>query len=94
MRFLGALLNSKSDRLDPDIIGGIPQCSIRLSLGAEPTEGGVTVALGSVTNAKAVGPDELSVELFKLGLRHEPTLLQTFLRVMEMVWCEGKMPHH
>ena len=63
-----ALLNSKSDKIGPDIVGGIPQRPITLSLGAEPTEEELTVALRSMANTKAVDADELPVERLKFGL--------------------------
>ena len=86
----GALLNSKSDKLDHDFVGRIPLQSLALSLGLEPVEDEVTVASRSMANAKAVSPNELPVELLKLGRRHEPTLLREFHRVMKIVWREGR----
>ena len=44
MRFFSALLNSTSDKLDPDIAGGILQRPVALSLGAGPTGEKVTAA--------------------------------------------------
>ena len=93
MRCSSALLNSKSDKLDPNIVGRIPKRPITLSLGTEPTEDEITVALRPMANAKAVGPDELPVELLKLGL-HDPTLFREFhgVIVIKLVWREGKIP--
>ena len=45
-----------------------------------------------MTNVKAVGPDELPVELLKLGLHHDPTVLREFHQVVTRVWREGKVP--
>ena len=45
-----------------------------------------------MANAKAVGPDELPVELLKLGLHHDPTVLREFHQVVTRVWREGKVP--
>ena len=41
-------------------------------------------------NSKAVGPDELPVELLKLGLHYDPTILREFHQIR--VWREGKVP--
>ena len=52
----------------------------------------VASVLQSMANAKAVGPDELPVELLKLGLHHETTVLQEFHRVITRVWRDGRVP--
>ena len=65
--FFGTLHNSKSDKLRLDIIEELPQWPITHALGVEPTENKLIEALRSMANAKAVGPDELPVELLKLG---------------------------
>ena len=63
MRIFSALLNSKLDKLDPDVVVGILQGPDMLSLAAEPTEKEVTVTLRSMTYRKAVGSDEFPVKL-------------------------------
>ena len=45
-----------------------------------------------MANAKAVGPDELPVELLKLGINHDPTVLREFHRVIKRVWHQRKVP--
>ena len=72
--FSGTLLNSKSVKLRLDIIEELPQWPITHALGVEPTENELIGALRSMANAKAVGPDELPVELLKLGMNHDPTV--------------------
>ena len=62
-KFFGTLLNSKSDKLRLDVIEELPQWPITHALGVEPTEIELIGALRSMANAKAVGPDELPVEL-------------------------------
>ena len=42
----------------------------------------VNRVLRSKTNAKAVGRDELPVELLKLGIKHDPTVLREFHRMI------------
>ena len=84
-RFFGTLLNAKSDKLRLDIIEGLPQWTVTHALGVEPTENELTVALRSMADAKAVGPDALQDEFLKLGLSHDPTLLQELRRVTKLV---------
>ena len=84
-RFFGTLLNSKSDKLRLDIIEVLPQWPTTHALGVEPTENKLIGALRSMANAKAVGPDELPIELLKLGINHDPTVLREFHRVIKPV---------
>ena len=94
----GILLSSKSDKLKLDIIEELPQLLITRALGDEPTENELIGALRSMANAKAVGPDELPVELLKLWINLDPTVLWEFHRVIS--WCgtngkyrtDGEMP--
>ena len=91
-RFFGTLLNSKSDKLKLDIIEELPQWPITHALGVEPTENELIGALRSMANAKAVGPDELPVELLKLGINNAPTVLRVFHRVIKRVWHQREVP--
>ena len=72
-RFFDTLLNAKSDKLRLDIIEGLPQWPVTHALGVEPTENELIGALRPMASAKVVRPDELSVELLKLGLNHDLT---------------------
>jgi len=45
----------------------------------------VAVASSLVANSKTVGPDELPVELLKLGLHHDPIALREFHQVITRV---------
>ena len=83
-RFFGTLLNSKSDKLRLDVVEELPQWPIPHALGVEPTENELIGALRSMENAKAVGPDERPVELLKLGMNHDPTVLY--------VWHQREVP--
>ena len=51
----GGFLNSKPDKLDADIIGRIPPRPPALSIGAEPTEEEVTVALRRCVDGRREG---------------------------------------
>ena len=86
------LLNSKSDKLGLDIFEELPQWPIAHAFGVEPTERELIGALRSMTNAKAVEPDERPVELLKLGKNHDPTVLLEFHRVIELVWHQREVP--
>ena len=90
--FFRTLLNSKYDKLRLDNIEGLPQWPITHALGVEPTENELIGALESMVNAKAVGPDELPVELLKLGISHDPTVLREFHRVIKVVWHQREVP--
>ena len=39
-----------------------------------------------------MGPDELPVELLKLGINHNPTVLREFHRVIKLVWHQREVP--
>ena len=91
-RFFGTLLNSKSGELKVDIIEELTQWPIAHDLGVEQTENEVIGALRSMANAKGVGPDELFVELLKLGINHDPTVLREFHRVIKLVWHQREVP--
>ena len=91
-RVFGTLLNSKSDKLRLDIIEELPLWPIAHDLGVGPTESELIGALRSMENAKAVGPDELPVELLKLGINHDPTVLRAFHRVIKLVWHQREVP--
>ena len=90
--FFGTLFNSKSDELRLDIIEGLPQWPITNALGVEPTENELIGALTSMENAKVVGPDELPVEILKLGINQDPTVLWEFHRVIKLVWHQREVP--
>ena len=49
-------------------------------------------ALRSIANAKAVGQDEIPVELLKIGINHDPTVLREFHRVIKLVWHQREVP--
>ena len=78
--------NSTSSKSSPSCL------SHTHALGAEPTENELIGALRSMANAKAVGPDKLPVELLKLGMNLDPTLLWEFHRVIKLVWNQREVP--
>ena len=91
-RFFRTLLNSKSNKLRLGIIGELPQWPITHELGIEPTESELIGALRSMANAKTVGQDEIPVELLKIGINHDLTVLREFHRVIKLVWHQREVP--
>ena len=90
-RFFETLLNSKSDKLRPDIIEELPQWPIAHALGVEPTKNELIGALRSMANAKAMRPDELPVELLRVGINHDPAVFRGFHRVIKLVWYQREV---
>ena len=45
-----------------------------------------------MSNAKAVGPDGLPVELLEFGLQQDHAILLELYRFTTLIWCEGKAP--
>ena len=45
-----------------------------------------------MTKAKAVEPNELSVELLKHGLNHDPTIPRELNQVIKLGWHQRKVP--
>ena len=78
--------------LVPDIPKRLSQQPVASALGIEPTEEEITTATKAMANEKAVGPDGLPMELLKLGLQQDRTILLEFHRLTALVWREGKVP--
>ena len=68
------LLNTKSPKLHPNIAEGLEQWPEHTTLGNQPTIQELTDAIRSLANGKAVGPDGVPVELFKIVLNGDPAL--------------------
>ena len=66
--------------LDPSIAEGLDQWHENMPLGVQPTMQEPTGATRSLANGKAVGPDGVYVELFKIStLNGDPALRQRIL---------------
>ena len=52
----------------------------------------LTDAIRSMANGKAVGPDGVSVELFKITLNGDPALRRRLLDIVVRIWREGEVP--
>ena len=92
-RTFTSLLNTTSAALNRTIIEGLSQKPTALSLGDPPVVSETKQALRPMANDKALGPDELPVELLKLGLSdssHE--ILLAFHDIIVAVWMTGEVP--
>ena len=52
----------------------------------------IATAMKPTANEKAVEPDGLPVELLKLGLQKDWTILLEFHRLTTLIWRKGKVP--
>ena len=52
----------------------------------------LTDAIRSLANEKAVGPDGVSVELFKITLNGDPALRRRLLDIVVRIWRGGEVP--
>ena len=52
----------------------------------------LTDAIRSLANGKAVGPDGVSVELFKITLNGDPALRRRLLDIVVRIWRGGEVP--
>ena len=86
------LLNAKSPRLDPNIAEGLEQWPENMPLGVQPTMQEPTDAIRSLVNGKAVGPDGVSFELFKITLNGDPALRRRLFDIVFRIWRRGEVP--
>ena len=78
--------------LDPDIRKRLSQ-PVANAFGTEPTEEEVTTSKNSMANVKPEGPDNLAMELLKLRLQQDQTiLLEELRRFTTLIWSEGNVP--
>ena len=92
VRWFHTLLNAMSPRLDPNIAEGLDRWPENMPLGVQRTMQELTDAIRSLANGKAVGPDGVSVELFKINLNGDPTLRRRLLDIVLRVWRGGEVP--
>ena len=90
MRLSRSLLNAKSDMLNPDIQKGPPQQPVMSALEAEPADEDVATAMKVMANAKTVRLNGLPVELLKLGLQQDRTILLELHGLTTRIWREEK----
>ena len=92
VRRFHTLLNAKSPRLDPNIAEGLDQWAEIMPLGVQPTIQELTDAIRSLANGKGVGPDGVSIELFKITLDGDPALRRRLLDVVVRIWRGTEVP--
>ena len=92
VRWFHTLLNAKSSKLDPNIAEGLDQWSENVPLGVQPTMQELTDAIPSLPNGKAVGPDGVFVELFKITLNGDPALRRRLFDIVVRIWRGGEVP--
>ena len=92
VRWFHTLLSAKSPRLGPNIAEGLDQWPENMPLGVQPKVQGLTVAIRSLANGKAVGPDGVSVEQFKIILNGDPALRRRQLDIVVRIWRGGEVP--
>ena len=81
LRWFHTFLNAKSPTLDPNIAEGLDQWSEKMPLGVQPTMQELTDTIRLLANGKAVGPDEVSVELIKIMFSGNPALRRRLLDI-------------
>ena len=92
VRGFHTLLNAKSPRLDPNIAEGLDQWPENMPLGFQPTMQQLTGDIRSLASGKAIGPDGVSVELFKITLNGDPALHRRLLDIVVRIWRGGEVP--
>ena len=77
--------------LDPEIPKRLRQQPVASTLGIEPVNEKIAAAMKVMANAKAVGLDGLPLELLKLGLQQDRTVLLELHRLTTLIWREGSL---
>ena len=86
------MLNNKSAKRDPAILEKIARRRLNISLDDDPTMDEVVRALRQMTDGKAMGADELPLELLKLALRGNREILAALHELVLSVWREEAVP--
>ena len=92
VRWFRTLLNAKSPKLDPNIAEGLDQWPENMPLGVQPTMQELTDAIRSLASGKAVGPDGVSIELFKITLNGDSALRRKLLDIVVRIWRGDEAP--
>ena len=91
VRWFHTFPNTKSPRLDPNIAEDLDQWPENMPLGVQLAMQGLTDAICSLANGKAVGLDGVSVELFKITLNGDPALRRRLLDIVVRIWRGGEV---
>ena len=96
VRWFHTLLDAKSPSLDPNIAEGLDQWPENMPLEVQSTMQKLTDAIRSLANGKAVAPDGVSIELFKITLNGDPALRRRLCRrlqdIVVRIWRGGEVP--
>ena len=63
-----------------------------MPLEVQPTMQELTDAIRSLANRKVVGPDGVSVELFKITLNDDPALRRKLVDIVVRIWSGSEVP--
>ena len=90
---LHTLLDAKSPKLIPNITEGLGQWLENMPLGVQPMMQELTGAIHSLANRMAIGPDGVSVELFKITRNGDSALRRRLLDITVVsIWRGGEVP--
>ena len=78
--------------LDPGITKRLPLQPVASAFGIEPKEKEITTAMKAMANARVVRSGDLPVELLKIGLEQDQTILVKLHRLTTLIWRKGKVP--
>ena len=92
IRWFHTLLDAMSPRLDQNIAEDIHQWPENMPLGHQPTMQELTDAIRPLANSKAVRPDGVSVELFKITFNGDPALRRRLLDIVVCIWRGNMVP--
>ena len=90
VRWFHTLLYANSPRLDPNIAEGLDRGPKNMPLEVQPMMQEMTDVIRSLANGKAVGPDGVSVQLFKITLNGDPALRRRLLDIVVRIWGRGR----
>ena len=90
---LHTLLDAKSLKLNPNITEGRDRWPENMPLGVQPMVQELTGVVHSLANRMAVGPNGVSVELFKITRNGDSALCRRLLDITDVsVWREVEVP--
>ena len=76
--------------INEDVLERLPHLPLDMTLEVVPTSEEVKLAVFSMKNNKAAGPDNIPAEIFKYG---GPTLLSQLHRLIEKIWMHEEIPN-
>ena len=81
-----------TDGLDPNIAEVLYQWLENMPLGVQPTMQELTDTIRCLANGKTVGPDRVSIELFKTILHGDPAQRRRLLDIVVRIWRGSEVP--